>query len=242
MLLNYQWQDWLKSFILLAMAVYLSFLILTGKLANYINLRFAWLSYVAVLILLLLGIWTVQRLLKKNSLPLHSTTHQPLSWGALILLSLPLLIAILLPSQALTVDAISSISFQAIGGVSAEVSFNVPPEERNVLDWLREFQRVENPAALNGLPVNVTAFVYREPDMADDEFMAARFTISCCVADAMAIALPVKSADASQFQDGQWIQLEGVLEAGLFRGELMPITQAIRIEIIAAPNNPYLYP
>jgi len=232
-------QNWLKTFILLGMALYFIILIMTGSLANYINLRFAWLSYVGAAIFLLLGGWSLYTLRRQSMLRQY---HTPLSWGALALVAIPLVFAALIPAQPLSIDAISGgVSLQPIGGVRAEASFSVPPSERNVLDWLREFNRVSNPAELDGLPVDVIAFVYREPAMQTGEFMAARFTMSCCVADAMAIGMPVYAADSEQFADGAWVRVQGTLQAGMFNGERVPIIQPTSIESVDPPENPYLY-
>ena len=163
------WQDWLKAAILLGMGIYFVALISTGKLSNYINLRFAWLAYVGASGFLLLGAWSVRGLLQSHHHEHHDHEHHdhqhvPLSWGALSIVSIPLLIAVFVPSQPLGVEAVSGgISLQPISGVSAEASFSVPPENRNVLDWLRAFNQAQNPAELDGLPVNVSGFVYREP-------------------------------------------------------------------------------
>jgi len=47
---------WAKSLILFGMGVYLTLLMLTGNLDNYINLRFAWLVVVGALLFFLLGL------------------------------------------------------------------------------------------------------------------------------------------------------------------------------------------
>jgi uncharacterized repeat protein (TIGR03943 family) len=238
-------REWLKTLILLAMAVYFVALILTGNLTNYINLRFAWLSYVAAGILLLLGLWSVWRL--RTNQPIFATgsstnSHIPLSWGAIGVLAIPLLLAVFVPSEPLGVEAISGgISIEPIGGASAEAGYSVPPEERNVLQWLREFNNAENPAELNGQPVDIIAFIYREPDMLETQFMAARFTMSCCVADAFAIGMPVDAEDAVTLETGAWVRVRGTLQAGSFQGEQVPIIIPESIEPVEEPQNPYLY-
>jgi putative membrane protein len=237
------WQEWLKTILLLGMALYFLVLIFTGKLSNYINLRFAWLSYVALTVFLLLGLWNAFRLITGRYRFLsHSNAHLPLSWGGIVVMSLPLFFAVLLPSEPLGADAISgTISLQAIGGVSAQARYDLPPLERNVLDWLRAFDEVSNPAELNDLPVDIVAFVYREPNMSANQFMAARFTLSCCVADAMAIGMPVEAENAQNFADGQWIRIQGTLQAGEFRNQSVPVIIPGSIEPVEPPENPYLY-
>jgi hypothetical protein len=117
-----QWQDAVKTLILLAMAIYFAALIFTGNLSNYINLRFAWLAYIGAGGFLLLGLWSVRGLLQPHSHADHHAHHDhqhlPLSWTALGIVSIPLLIAIFIPSQPLGLEAVSGgISLQPISGV-----------------------------------------------------------------------------------------------------------------------------
>ena len=48
-------QEWLKTALLLGLGLYFVYIIITGNLTNYINIRFSWLSYVAAIIFLMLG-------------------------------------------------------------------------------------------------------------------------------------------------------------------------------------------
>jgi uncharacterized repeat protein (TIGR03943 family) len=238
------WREWLKTLILLGMAVYFGVLLATGTLANYINLRFAWLSWVALAAFLVLGLWSAYRLLRVGTpaAGTHTSIHLPVSWGTIAIVALPLMLAVAVPSQPLTADAVQGgISMQAIGGVSAEARFDLPPEQRNVLDWLRVFDNTTTPAELDGLPVDVIAFVYREPDMQPTQFLAARFTLSCCVADAFAIGMPVDYADAASLTDGAWVRIRGTLRAGTFQDRQIPIIQPETVEPVDPPSTPYLY-
>jgi uncharacterized repeat protein (TIGR03943 family) len=233
-------QNWFKTLLLLMLAVYLFFLIVSGNLGNYINLRFSWLTYVALGLLLLLGGWSLRQLLKRAATP---TTHTPLTWNALWILAIPLFLGVVVPSQPLTAAAVNGgISMNAIGSASTDAAYSKPPEERNVLDWLREFNLASSPATLAGLPVDVVGFVYREPDMSAAQFMVSRFTLSCCVADAFAIGLPVFSEQAAELKEGDWVRVRGTLFVGDFRGEATPIIEPTSIEIVTAPQQPYLYP
>jgi putative membrane protein len=72
--------------------------------------------------------------------------------------------------------------------------------------------------------------------------MVARFTVSCCVADASAIALPVRTDQAATLTADSWIRVQGSFEVGEFRGDLAPILVATSIEPITQPDHPYLYP
>lgn len=236
------WRDWCKAFVLLGMSVYLIILIVSGSLSNYINLRFQWLSYLAASLFLLIGVWQLWQLLRRNSPSsgVHSA-HTPLTWGGLLLVMIPLVVGFAIPSQPLTAEAITgSISMESVAARTAS-AYVRPPEERNILEWLQEFNRVDNPAQFNGLIVNVEGFIYQEPDMPVGQFMVARFTMSCCVADAFAIGMPVIDESAANLQEGSWVRIRGTLTARTFRGELLPVIVPESIEPIEPPENPYLY-
>lgn len=238
------WRDWLKALLLLGLGIYLAILIATGNLSNYVNLRFQWLTYVAVVIFLLLGAWLTLRLLRGGGLS-HTNNaafvHTPVTYGAMAIIAIPLVLALLVPSRPLGADAVSGgISFNPVGvGTAAE--FSRAPLERNILDWLREFTRVGTPAALNGEELDVTGFVYREAGMDETQFLVARFTMSCCVADAFAIGLPVEYAGASALPDDTWVRIRGSFRAGAFAGETRAIVRPDSVEQVEPPANPYLY-
>jgi len=238
-----RWREWAKTAILLGLALYLLLLLLGGKLDNYINLRFQWLSVVAIVILGLLGLWSGWQLLQADNLARQHDfgdyQHARVSWASLGLLAVPLAFAMVFPSRPLDVNAVQNVSLAAVGGTSASVS--IAPQDRNILDWLREINRVNNPASFNGQQVDVIGFIYREPTMSADQFMVARFTVSCCVADAFAIGLPVQMEGAEQYATGAWVRLRGTLEAGTFGDETIPIVRPQQVEEVPAPDSPYLY-
>ncbi|MEM6529198.1 MAG: TIGR03943 family protein, partial [Chloroflexota bacterium] len=70
----------------------------------------------------------------------------------------------------------------------------------------------------------------------------ARFTVSCCVADASALGLPVFADNAPDFQTGEWVQISGTVQVDEFTGEVLPIINSRSIERIELPEHPYLYP
>ena len=59
-------QQWLKTAILLGLGLYFIYNLLSGNLTNYINARFAWLSWVAAPLFLLLGALSAYSLLTRR--------------------------------------------------------------------------------------------------------------------------------------------------------------------------------
>jgi putative membrane protein len=248
-------QAWAKTAILFGLAAYFIYVIVSGNLANYINARFAWLSYVAVVLFLLLGISSAWELLRKRGHEHHHDhehhdhehhdhdhNHGQVTWLALGIVAVPLVLGTLIPSRPLGSAAVGgSISLNAVSAAGAQ-PFTSDPLKWNVLDWLRVFNSSGDMNSFNGKQADVVGFVYREATFPDDQFMAARFTISCCVADAGAIGVPVQWDAAQDFPADTWVRVQGTWEVGEFRGDTVPILHPTIVEKIDQPEHPYLYP
>lgn len=234
-------QAWVKTAILFGLAAYFAYNILSGNLSNYINERFAWLSYVAVALFGLLGAAGAAERLRGGG-HAHRHHHDHLSWPALAVVAVPLVLGTLVPSRPLGSAAINgNISLNVATG-AAVTTFTGDPSQWNVLDWLRAFNNAGDPASFDGKAANVIGFVYREATFPEDTFMVARFTISCCVADAAAIGLPVVWPGAADIPQDTWVRVQGAFQTGVFRGDTVPVLRAASLEIIEQPEHPYLYP
>jgi putative membrane protein len=256
-------QAWVKTGLLFGLAAYLLYVIASGNLTNYINVRFAWLSYVAVALFLLLGISSAADLWRgsnRRTAELRRTFQNDLlgvprtlqtstasstpgiSWWVLGIVAIPLALGILIPSRPLGSAAVEgNISLNAVSAAGA-TTFSTDPLTWNVLDWLRAFNRSDDINSFNGKQADVTGFVYREASFPDNQFMLARFTVSCCVADASAIGVPVIWDAADEFPADTWVRVQGAWQVGEFRGDTVPILQPILVEEIDQPEHPYLYP
>lgn len=236
----------ISAAVLIGLALYMGVLIWTGNINNYMNQRFQWLVILAGVMFAVMGAWRAWEWSRPHTHDHDDHAHDDhahatLGWWSIALIGIPLLLGVAIPSRPLGVEAINGgVSFSAVG-VGNATTFHRAPTERNILDWLREFNRVGNPASFNNLEVDVIGFVYREPDMPANQFMLARFTMSCCVADAFAIGLPVTLENAADFKTGEWVRVRGVLQAGVFGTQPMPIIQPTSVEPTDIPETPYLY-
>lgn len=232
--------EYAKALLLIGLGVYFVAVIATGSLSNYINARFSWLSYVAAALFLLIGGYNLLHLLTAHRGHDHEHhDHAPISWAALVVVSVPLVLGTLIPSRPLGAESVGgSVSITAASVDNMVMA--IEPSKRNVLDWLRVFYATSDATTLNGQPVDVIGFVYREPEFTATQFMVARFTVSCCVADANAIGMPVEWQ--GQIEQGEWVRVVGTIEAGEFRGDTTPMVRAESVEVVEQPEHPYLYP
>lgn len=243
-------QSWLKTVVLFGLALYFTWNIVSGNLTNYINTRFVWLSYVAAALFLLLALssaWALLRERREHAHPHHDHDHDHdhgrMSWPMLAIVALPLVLGTLVPSRPLGADAIDgNLSLTAANTTLTNAAFSINPLERNVLDWLRVFNGLGDYEDVNGEPADIIGFVYKEPMFGDDRFMVARFTISCCVADASALGVPVAWDAAEDLRADTWVRVQGTFRVDDFRDDRVPVLHAASVEQIEQPEHPYLYP
>ena len=108
--------------------------------------------------------------------------------------------------------------------------------------WYDSLSGAELSTDFDGAEANVNGFVYHDPDLGEDEFWLVRFTVSCCVADPSAMSLLVHWPDAETLEDNQWVQVAGQIDAAQLDNRNLPSLDAVKVELIPSPNQPYLYP
>jgi uncharacterized repeat protein (TIGR03943 family) len=156
--------------------------------------------------------------------------------------AIPLILGTLVPSKPLGAEAING-DIRLTAAVAARGSMvTKDPMQRDVLDWSRLFTQSRFPTEFDGQEASFIGFVYRQPNFPANTFMVARFTVSCCVADALPIGLPVTLDNSDEMEEGGWVRVSGAFKAGTFIDQEIPILQVASIETIEQPDHPYLYP
>ncbi len=237
-----RWMEFVKAGVLLGLAGYFVYNIVGGDLANYINLRFMWLTYVALFLFTLLGVITVIGILRRDYNNVTSD-HTTISWHVILVMALPLVLGTLIPSQPLGASAVrDNLSFQAASFGTARVA-QKDPLDRNVLDWGRAFAEPGvDPSAFDDLPADFVGFVISEPTFPEGYVVIARSVVRCCVVDIEGVGIPAAWADAHTLRDDQWVRVQGTFTAGIFQDQRTPILHVTSIEVVSQPEQPYLYP
>lgn len=248
-------RKWLESAALLLLGIYLLETRLSGEIGYYIAAQFFWLPIMAGLILIAIGAAQVSYLLgsagqastKADLLLAHSPHTQGVTWLSLILVCVPLVLGVVLPAKPLGASAVGAsgiaTSLNALNPSSSTGTFNLAPENRNVLDWVRAFSAAATPDEFTGQPADLIGFVYRDIRFNDDtQFMVARFAVSCCTADALAIGVIVEMPDSAKYKQDGWVRVRGKFQVREFDSHQTPVLIAESIEETAMPERPYLYP
>jgi putative membrane protein len=92
-----------------------------------------------------------------------------------------------------------------------------------------------------GKKVEITGFVFRERDFPANQFVVARFGVTCCIADANVYGMLVKGENAAKLKDNTWIKVTGTIHQTTYRQSIIPVIEQPAIETIEVPDQPYVY-
>ncbi len=174
----------------------------------------------------------------------HDHAHQPVR--GLIVVALPLILGVIIPARPLSASAVANkelnttAALAASGNVTA-AELNITSTERTVLDWVRAFNYESKPAIFEGQMADVVGFVYHDARLPAGQFLAGRFAITHCVAEAVAIGVIVDWPKAA-LADNLWVRVKGPIRVATLNGKPIPMIVAESVEQIAEPARPYLYP
>lgn len=246
--MNSHWINLVKAGILLLFTVFLSLKFFSGKIFDYISPRFGWLAILASGLFVLIAVAYSRS--DPNQEEDHDTNHQEshshrLTKWPLIIVAVPIVLGIIIPAHPLGATDVANQGIStdiSAPSVDLQSSLTIIPSQRNVLDWVRAMGANPSPSALNGQQADVVGFVYRDVRFDTDQFMVARFAVSCCVADARAMGVVVQSSQSSQYATGAWVRVKGAFINGTLNNSPIPVITAAEITPVAQPNQPYLYP
>ncbi|MGD1849105.1 MAG: TIGR03943 family protein [Cyanophyceae cyanobacterium] len=123
---------------------------------------------------------------------------------------------------------------------------NRDPAERSLVEWVRLLNVYPEPTAYEGQAMEVSGFVL--PSNPDDGLppgyiWLARFTITCCAADAYPLVLPVQlpGTRPKSYEADTWLLATGTAQPAKIGRDRRLALKAIQVRPIEAPANPYEY-
>ena len=107
--------------------------------------------------------------------------------------------------------------------------------------WRSAFDDCPNDSFFDGVTIDVTGFVARDPGGFYDNryFELSRFVISCCAVDSTPVSILVKSPDAERYRDNQWLQIRGQIKRELSGGKAVYVLTNPTITPTTELTNPY---
>lgn len=92
-----------------------------------------------------------------------------------------------------------------------------------------------------GKEIEMGGFVFRENDFEENQFVVARFAITCCTADAGVYGTLVEAEEAKYYDDDTWVRVRGTIRETEYHGQRLPMIQMREIRMIDEPDSPYVY-
>ena len=92
-----------------------------------------------------------------------------------------------------------------------------------------------------GKKIEILGFVYREEAFNADQFVVARFGLSCCVADAGVYGTLSTMPGAQELQLDEWVKVTGTIDVTEYNGWTLPYLKVESLEKVDQPATPYVY-
>nr|WP_062046476.1 TIGR03943 family protein [Bacillus sp. JCM 19034] len=93
-----------------------------------------------------------------------------------------------------------------------------------------------------GKSIEMVGFVYQEDDFDDNQFVVARFAMTCCIADASVYGTMVRSDEPLHLDSDTWVHISGIISEDTYNDMRIPQVMLRGIELIDEPESPYVYP
>jgi uncharacterized repeat protein (TIGR03943 family) len=209
---------------------------LRGTLAFYIHPRYTPLILVCAFVLFLMaGV--------RMRVHAHNPDGAKLTWSH-ALVALPLLVGVLVPARPLGAEMLAgrgldaTFTSRAVAPTTRQITGE--PDSWNLWEWSMALAMQGD--ALQGKPVDVVGFVFPDERLGTEAFYVVRYTVTCCAADAAAVALPVRWDESATFPADSWVQVQGTLGTITHNGQTMPAIIAATVVPVEQPGRPYLLP
>ncbi|MCG7337584.1 TIGR03943 family protein [Sporosarcina sp. ACRSM] len=272
-----------RGIILLGFFLLVFRLLVSGDIRYYIAPKMIPFSYVALVILLALGVMQLWRISAKNPDELHcncgfdhNPTRSPFqTFFIYALFVLPVLTGLWFPPAVLDSSIVVNRGIKYGAGLyamPAEPTSNsmsaFSEEDLEEIDAMREAERdalkaelvnsekiivdderyldimsalIASPDLYSGKEIEIIGFVYKEPEFDQNQLVIARFSVTCCIADAVVLGLLASADDHPNLKEDQWVKATGHLSKTTFNGLHTPSLLITEIEEIEQPEYPYVY-
>ncbi len=111
----------------------------------------------------------------------------------------------------------------------------------NFSQWLSELY--SNPYNYYEKEIELSGELWYGKDLGENQFAVGRLMMVCCAADMQAVGLFCESAKKSDFKDGEWVKVKGLLKERFIQDDASePYIEIQSIEKEARPENVYVYP
>ncbi len=233
-----------KTMILLGFAIFIGQLLVSGNLDQYVHPRFSVSLSMGGCFFVLLAIIQTGRFFSAHHYEDCGFKHELLTC---LLLAMPLICALLIPSSTLGADMIDKKTTTPASQVNTGSSANI--QQQNEWDPLIREDRFLaammvlylQPSDYVNRDIEFSGFVYHQDDFPEGCFLVARYGITCCTADAQVTGLLCRFPEERKIADDQWVRIRGKITVQSFQERDIPVVEVSSLQFIKAPSDPYVY-
>jgi len=234
--------------ILLGLSFYLFILVITGNITRFIHPRMAIYIYFALGALMIMAAFQGTRIFEAGK--------GRMKRGYVVFL-LPLVCGMLMHPGNLN-EEISKNKGVVISPSQTDFGYRESTYvDDSVTDGIitlteNNFTRVlysiwTSPDKYVGKRISVEGFIYREKDMAPNQFIISRMIINCCAADTVVVGIAAEYGEIEKLQENEWVSVVGKIDMMncinplTKEEETVPGIAIDSLQIIEKPENPYVY-
>lgn len=116
-----------------------------------------------------------------------------------------------------------------------KVKLNSSTEKFNLEEWASLISQTADIQKITAKKAHFSGFII-PIESKPDEFLVAKFVITCCAVDARPVTVPIKFTNWNQkFKADEWVSVRGITEVE----DGMIVVRAENVESIGKPKNPY---
>ncbi len=176
------------------------------------------------------------------------TDHSAPKLRTYVILSIPLLLALIFPPRGLAAFSanqrgVAVAGLTTIRGTTAlhRVSLSVDTSTFSMQDWVGALSADPNPKDYLNKAIHLTGIVVHDPAGAPPGYiMVLRYQVTCCIADAQPEGLVVKDTSHGALKDNQWVTLVGKMGEANYQGQSLVVVLPSRMTVTKA-GDPYMY-
>ncbi len=92
-----------------------------------------------------------------------------------------------------------------------------------------------------GQKVRIQGFGIRMKNFSPNQIVVSRLVMTCCAADASGVGLMIEGDAVSQYENDDWMDAEGVIEATDYDGDRVPLIRITKLTPMKPLDNKFVY-
>lgn len=231
----------LKILLLLGFSTFFLYAVFSGAYVKYVHPRILPYMVFTAAVMILTSIFMFTDVLKSKKFDNNS-------WG-LIFFVIPLILAFTIPSTTLSSQSQVISNVQISNNTSTDNNSSeskTATEEKIIMTEKNYYSNLYNffstPEAYVGQTVEMVGLVYVDDSLTDNQFVIARYIMTCCAADMVPVGFLCRYDKASELTTDTWVKVTGTIGKTQYEGETVPYIKAENVEKAEKPVNEYVYP